>query len=298
MPQDKIHNNDIYLTDWKIKSNPNNFYKIVMIFFQEYDYISKLITFLYKPFLDLEVFYNTYTTITKLIYQYYYIEEKVVLSLIKAINNYYNKNIFDNDKIKDMQKMHFEIILKSHVFFVYQLSVIFYKKDFQSEETLKELRDLNMIDLEIILFLLNSNNLEKKVLAIRSLSDLIILILQHEKSTEKTLKGFLDPMEFLKLIKFKKSIVLNWLEKINIFDIIFGENIHEAILKKSSSILIFLYMNNTLSFEKIDYIWKMAQEKHEAISASIQTIFSELISYLSLDHVIVKKFYYHYSIIT
>jgi hypothetical protein len=111
--------------------------------------------------------------------------------------------------------------------------------------------------------------LEKKVLAIRSLSDLIILILQHEKSSEKTLQGFSDPAEFLKLVKFKKTIVLNWLEKINIFDIIFGENIHEAILKKSSSVLIFLYINKKLPFEKIDYIWKMAQEKHEAISAFI-----------------------------
>lgn len=259
-----------------------------MIFFQEYDYISKLITFLHKPFLDLEVFYNTYTTITKLIYQYYHIDEKVIFYLVKAINDYYKKNIFANDKIKELQKQQFEIILKSHIFFVYQLSVIFYKKEQISAEVFNELQELNLIDLEIICFLLNSNNLEKRVLAIRSLSDLIILILQHEKSTEKTLKGFLDPAEFLKLVKFKKTIVLNWLERINIFDIIFGENIHEAILKKSASVLIYLYINGKLSFEKIDYIWKMAQEKHEAISASIQAIFSELISYLSLDHVIVK----------
>ncbi len=256
-----------------------------MIFFQENDYISKLVTFLNKPFLDLEVFYNTYTSITKLIYQFYYIEERVVFNLVKGINDYYKKNIFVNDKIKELQKIHFEIILKSHIFFVHQLSVIFYKKEGMSEEVLNELNELNLIDLEIIYFLLNSNNLEKRVLAIRSLSDLIILILQHEKSTEKTLKGFLDPAEFLKLVKFKKSIVLNWLEKINIFEIIFGENIHEAILKKSASVLIFLYINRKLHFEKIDYIWKVAQEKHEAISASIQVIFSELISYLSLDHV-------------
>jgi len=259
-----------------------------MIFLQENDYISKFISFLRKPFLDLEVFYNTYTTITKLIYQYFYIDTNVVFNLVKAINQYYKKNIFANEKIKELQKFHFEIILKSHIFFVYQLCVNFYKREELKEELLFELHNLNLIDLEIIFFLLNSNNLEKRVLAIRSLSDLIIFILQNEKNNEKTLKGFLDPAELLKVIKFKKSIVLEWLEKINIFGIIIGENIHEAILKKSASVLIFLYMNNKLPFEKIDYIWKMAQEKHEAISASIQAIFSELISYLSLDHVIVS----------
>ena len=46
-------------------------------------------------------------------------------------------------------------------------------------------------------------------------------------------------------------------------------------------------MNNKLAFEKIDFIWKMTQDKHEAISASIQSIFSDLISHLSLDHVMV-----------
>ncbi len=79
-------NNDIYLSNWKIKSNPNNFYKIIMIFLQENDYISKLISYLRKPFLEIEVFYNAYTTITKLINFYYYIDEKVIFSLIKVIN--------------------------------------------------------------------------------------------------------------------------------------------------------------------------------------------------------------------
>jgi hypothetical protein len=259
-----------------------------MIFLQENDYISKLISYLRKPFLEIEVFYNAYTTITKLINFYYYIDEKVIFSLIKVINEYYKNNIFANEKIKELQKFHYETILKSHIFFVYQLSVNFYKQDNTTDDISKELHYINMIDLEIILYLLNSNNLEKRVLAIRSLSDLIILIMQNEKYSEKNLKGFYDPNEFLKLIKYKKEIVLDWLEKVKIFDIIFGENIHEAILKKSASVLIFLYMNKRLTFEKIDYIWKMAQEKHEAISASIQAIFSELISYLSLDHVIVN----------
>ena len=86
------------------------------------------------------------------------------------------------------------------------------------------------------------------------------------------------------IIEIKRNVVLEWLEKINIFNIIFGENIHEAILKKSSVILIFLYMNNKLSFDQIDYIWKISQDKHEAISGSIFNIFSDLISSLSIEH--------------
>lgn len=263
-----------------------------MIFLQEHEYIMKFILYLRKPFLDIEVFYNTYTTLSKLIYCYYHLDKQLILKLIKAINAFYKNNVLDNSKIKDLQKFHFDVILKSHIFFVFQLSINFFKGDhplnLPDKEVVDDLKQLNLIDLDLIHFLLLTTNLEKKVIGIRSLADLILLIIRDENKNDKSIKGFDDPSEYLKILKFKKNILLDWMEDIKIFEIIFGENIHEALLKKSSSILIFLYMNNKLSLEKIDFIWKMAQEKHEAISASIQSIFSDLISYLSLDHVMVK----------
>ena len=67
----------------------------------------------------------------------------------------------------------------------------------------------------------------------------------------------------------------------NIFDYIFGENIHEAILSRAPSILVFLYKNNKLTNEHIFNLWKLYQEKHQSIGESILKILGELITVFS-----------------
>jgi hypothetical protein len=259
----------------------------MMIYIQESESLQKFINFLNKPFLELEVFYNTYTSLIKFIYNYKNFNPNLIKKLLKNINDYYKYSIFENNKIKDLQKTQYDIILKQHMLLMFQISISIFKEDNLFNVILpKELEDFNYVDLDIIKYLIDTNNLEKRVLGIRALEDLIKLIIQNENKNEKDL-NFMDPKEFLNLIAYRKKTLLDWLEKIKIFEIIFGENIHEAILKKSANTLIFLYMNNKLAFEKIDFIWKMTQDKHEAISASIQSIFSDLISHLSLDHVMV-----------
>jgi ubiquitin C-terminal hydrolase len=113
------------------------------------------------------------------------------------------------------------------------------------------------------------------------LIDNIQFIMQNEK-----LENPVDPRQIIlkRVVSMKKGIFLDWLEKINIFQVIFGENIHEAVLKKSSLVLIFLYINSKLSFEQINYIWEFSLDKHQAISDSILVIFSDLISSLSIEH--------------
>ena len=208
---------------------------------EESDNIPKFINFLKKPFLELEVFYNTYTSLIKFIYNYDKPNEDLILKLLRNVNDYYKYNIYENNKIKDLQKSHYDIILKQHMLLMFQISLQFFKSPESLLNIPKELEEFNFVDLNIIQHLLETNNLEKRVLGIRALEDLIKLIIQNEKQTEKTL-NFIDPKEFLNLVAYRKKTLLDWLEKIKIFEIIFGENIHEAILKKSANILLFLYI--------------------------------------------------------
>ena len=68
-----------------------------------------------------------------------------------------------------------------------------------------------------------------------------------------------------------------YLNKINIFDIIFGKNIHEALIQRSYSILSFLYRNKLFTNQQIQILWNLSQTKYQSISNSIITLFGQLL---------------------
>lgn len=72
-----------------------------------------------------------------------------------------------------------------------------------------------------------------------------------------------------------------YLSKINIFEIIFGENIHEALIPRSYEVLIFLYKNKKFSSDQIKILWNLSQTKHQSISNSIISLFGQLLPQFS-----------------
>ena len=57
--------------------------------------------------------------------------------------------------------------------------------------------------------------------------------------------------------------MLDWLEKENMFDIVFGESIHVELISRALPLLTFLYENNKMSNERLDLIFDLAHGKHE-----------------------------------
>ena len=57
--------------------------------------------------------------------------------------------------------------------------------------------------------------------------------------------------------------MVNWIEEINVFDLIFGKYCHPELLKRSQSLLEFLYKNKHLSRERIDKVFELAIDQHE-----------------------------------
>ena len=141
---------------------------------------------------------------------------------------------------------------------------------------------------KIIQIFLDSSSLERRNLAINFLNEQIYYINYNEKikiPTENINETMILSYNKLKEQAFLlKSFLIKLLHDIQIFNIIFGEKIHESIILKSSFCLNFLYNNNQLSLEQISLIWKFAQEKHEAISSSILSLFSQIVAFLSLEH--------------
>lgn len=70
--------------------------------------------------------------------------------------------------------------------------------------------------------------------------------------------------------------LFQWIKKNNFFDIFFGENMHEEMLKRCIPVLNLYCKNNLIERKTIDILWKFSTEKHEAISQQIQNILIEL----------------------
>ena len=91
-----------------------------------------------------------------------------------------------------------------------------------------------------------------------------------------------EPEYANKLLFVKKSII-NQINKINIFSLIFEENIHEALVPRTYNLLSFLYKNKSFSKEQIKHLWMLSQDKYQTISDSIIELFGKLLPEFSID---------------
>lgn len=74
------------------------------------------------------------------------------------------------------------------------------------------------------------------------------------------------------------------MERVRIFDLIFGESLHSEVIKKSYSLINFLYNNGKIKEREIDIIWDCATKKHEAYKAAILKALTNLVMKVSLTH--------------
>ena len=77
--------------------------------------------------------------------------------------------------------------------------------------------------------------------------------------------------------EYTKKKFISFLEKLNIFELIFGENIHEALIERSNDIIVFLYKNNIFKKEQISFLWKISKSKSQSINSSIITLLSRIL---------------------
>ena len=126
-------------------------------------------------------------------------------------------------------------------------------------------------------YLLKQQKLENRIVGIDKLSYLAY----DYKYYNKALKVQYNDSE--KVFEYTKKIYISFLVKINIFDLICGENIHEALIERSYYILSLLYKNNSFTPEQISSLWKICQSKYQSISNSIITLFGKLLPEFSIE---------------
>ena len=194
------------------------------------------------------------------------INNNLVFKYIQLIEKRF-ENFILNDELKDLNRNTIELVLYNKSEIEYNLTFQVYSE--LKENNFKELKNLFKQDLNLSYKLLQSNNLEKRTIGISLLSNLCSKLLDNN---------------YCNIYEFKKDILLNFLLKIDIYNLIFGENIHEATLTRAPQILVFLYKNNKLTNNHIINLWKFYQEKHQSIGESILKVFSELMTDFSIEH--------------
>ena len=83
--------------------------------------------------------------------------------------------------------------------------------------------------------------------------------------------------KFGKIFLFVKESIIKYMSKINIYNLIFGENIHEALVHRSYNLLSFLYKNKAFKPEQIKHLWNLSQDKYQTISDNIIALFGRLL---------------------
>ena len=260
------------------KINPNISYKFILEFLYQEKFLNKFyeIVLLKRKDLDIVSFFECITSLSYLFLYYdkkYLLKDNLVIKYIQIINKK-NDSLLEIDKLKNIDKCELDNILKNKVYLYLNLvSEIFLEL---KETNFEDLKNLFYKDLYLSYKLLKSNNLERRTIGIGYLTDFYFSI-EHNINIP-----FYN--NYNEINQFKRNCLLNFLIEIDFYNLIFGENIHEAILSRAPSILVFLYKNNKLTNEHIFNLWKLYQEKHQSIGESILKVFGELMTVFSNEH--------------
>ena len=88
--------------------------------------------------------------------------------------------------------------------------------------------------------------------------------------------------EYANKLQFVKESIIKYMTKIDIYNLIFGENIHEALVHRAYNLVSFLYKNNAFNSEQIKQLWILSQDKYQTISDSIIELFGKLLPEFSV----------------
>lgn len=76
---------------------------------------------------------------------------------------------------------------------------------------------------------------------------------------------------------------MDWLTEKNIVPILFGESSHTELIRRSSPLLRFLYVNNRITSQQIDTIAHLAFGKHDAFRTWVFKVLADIADVMSIE---------------
>ena len=181
---------------------------------------------------------------------------------------------FTEEDLKSIQK-----------FEIKQIFTCMEKFNFRIKSKLKYSQMIETCQLETFYKLLVFGNLEKKIFGISELVSIITQAKNLDEDNEKRSKGlsvyYSEHREVSKWLTTEKY--LEWLDSKDFCSFLFSSVVHNEVLKRSSDILKFLYVNSRVSQELILKLWQTTFEKHEAEREALIGLIQDLISVMECD---------------
>ena len=206
------------------------------------------------------------------------------INLARTFTNKMNKLIIDTENLLKQNKNYYLQIIK----FLYDkfLLEIFGTLTYMSEIIEKNNLEEDFENFCFSIFkpleiLLKQQKLELRIVAIDHITNLINYFNLFPSFSKEYNKNYNDCE---KVFDYAKQKFIKFLQNINIFELIFGENIHEAMIERAYILLSFLYKNNSFGTNQISDLWKLSLSKYQTISNSIISLFGKLLPEFSNEN--------------
>ena len=269
LPNAEIENSEIgfnyncmmkYFLEYLFKIGFNDNYINIFLYREDFDG-NHYVKFIYYPFYLL--IYCDHNFLLKHNYN---------INLIRNFTNrmtfWFNKSQININNNKENYLNSLESIVRNYFTIIFG-GLNYLLENFEKNNIEEEAQNFLFSIYNFFEYLLKQQKLELRIFSITQLKTISILYKCFHKhiliyGTEK-------------VFEYTKKTFISFLVKINIFDLIFGENIHEALIERSYEILSLLYKNNKFSQEQISFLWKISQSKYQSISNSIITLFGKIL---------------------
>jgi hypothetical protein len=130
-------------------------------------------------------------------------------------------------------------------------------------------------------FFLKNQKINFRMIGIQNINNLCDNYLNFLNKSENYFDYIKKFNEAEKVCEFLIKCGIEYLSKMNIFDYIFGENIHEGVIQRSYLILSLSYKTKIFNSNHIQILWNLSQTKYQSISNAIISLFGYLLPQFS-----------------
>ena len=206
------------------------------------------------------------------------------LKIIKIIN--YKISYFLSEKnqyLKDDNTMNNLAYWISIYYFFSTLGIFNYAFDTLITNNLQDCQNFSIIVFRINEHLLKHQKINIRMFGMQYISNLCDNYLKYINKIADYPEYTKKYDDAVKISDFLIKMGITYLKQIKIFDLIFGENIHEGVIQRSFPTLNLLYQCKVFDSSHIKILWNLSQTKYQSISNAIISLFGNLLPEFSID---------------
>ena len=211
-------------------------------------------------------------------------KKKWNIEIIKIINSKVNYYFSENNPyLKNDNLMHGLIYYLSTYYLEAALGIFNFSLEELISNNLSECQLFAIMVFRINEYFLKNSKINFRMIGIQNINNLCenyLNFLNKSRNYDDYKKRY-DDAE--KICQFLIQCGIEYLAKMNIFDSIFGENIHEGVIQRSYSILSLLYKTKIFNSTHIQKLWNLSLTKYQSIGNAIIALFGYLLPEFSIE---------------